>query len=114
MKGDVHDLGKNIVGALVGNSGFELIDLGKDVPSDEIVKAALEKKADIVGLSALMTTTMIEIDDVVKKLREAGSTAKVMVGGAAVTPEYAQEAGADFYAADGVAAVRLAKELMKK
>ena len=114
VKGDVHDLGKNIVGALVGNSGFELIDLGKDVPSDEIVKAALEKKADIVGLSALMTTTMIEIDDVVKKLREAGSTAKVMVGGAAVTPEYAQEAGADFYAADGVAAVRLAKELMKK
>lgn len=112
VKGDVHDLGKNIVGALVGNSGFELIDLGKDVPSDDIVKCAIEKNADIVGLSALMTTTMIEIDDVVRKLKEAGSTAKVMVGGAAVTPEYAKEAGADYYAGDGVAAVRLAKEII--
>ena len=112
VKGDVHDLGKNIVGALIANSGFKLIDLGKDVDSAEIVRAAIENNADIVGLCALMTTTMIQIDKVIADLKSAGSTAKVMVGGAALTQEYADAAGADAYAKDGVAAVKLAKKLL--
>ena len=112
VKGDVHDLGKNITGALLANSGFKLIDLGKDVDSAEIVRAAIENDADIVGLCALMTTTMIQIDKVIADLKAAGSAAKVMVGGAALTQEYADAAGADAYAKDGVAAVKLAKELV--
>lgn len=114
VKGDVHDLGKNIVGALIANSGFKLVDLGKDVDSAEIVRAALEHDADIVGLCALMTTTMIQIDKVIAELHAAGSCAKVMVGGAALTQEYADSAGADAYARDGVEAVRLAKSLIDR
>jgi 5-methyltetrahydrofolate--homocysteine methyltransferase len=114
VKGDVHDLGKNITGALLANSGFKLIDLGKDVDSTDIVRAAIENNADIVGLCALMTTTMVQIDKVIADLKEAGCAAKVMVGGAAVTQEYADSAGADAYAPDGVKAVELAKELVKK
>lgn len=114
VKGDVHDLGKNIVGALIANSGFKLVDLGKDVDSAEIVRAAIEHDADIVGLCALMTTTMIQIDKVIAELKAAGSSAKVMVGGAALTQEYADSAGADAYARDGVEAVRLAKNLVAK
>lgn len=112
VKGDVHDLGKNIVSALLSNSGFDLIDLGKDVDADTIVRTALEKEADIVGLSALMTTTMTQIDKVIKKLREAGSEAKVIVGGAAVTEDYATSAGADAYANNGVSAVKIAKDFV--
>lgn len=112
VKGDVHDLGKNIVGALLSNSGFKLIDLGKDVDSAEIVRAAIESKADIVGLCALMTTTMIQIDKVIADLHEAGCKAKVMVGGAALTQEYADSAGADAYAKDGVQAVQIAKKMV--
>ena len=114
VKGDVHDLGKNIVGALIANSGFKLIDLGKDVDSAEIVRAAVENDADIVGLCALMTTTMIQIDKVVADLHAAGCSAKIMVGGAALTQEYADSAGADAYARDGVEAVRLAKKFIAK
>ena len=114
VKGDVHDLGKNIVGALISNSGFKLVDLGKDVDSEKIVRAAIEHDADIVGLCALMTTTMIQIDKVIENLHAAGSSAKVMVGGAALTQEYADSAGADAYAKDGVEAVRLAKILVTK
>lgn len=114
VKGDVHDLGKNIVGALISNSGFKLVDLGKDVDSEKIVRAAIEHDADIVGLCALMTTTMIQIDKVIADLHAAGSSAKVMVGGAALTQEYADSAGADAYAKDGVEAVRLAKSLLAK
>ena len=112
VKGDVHDLGKNIVGALISNSGFKLVDLGKDVDSEKIVRAALEHDADIVGLCALMTTTMIQIDKVIAELHAAGCKSKVMVGGAALTQEYADSAGADAYARDGVEAVRLAKDLI--
>ena len=114
VKGDVHDLGKNIVGALIANSGFKLIDLGKDVDSEKIVRAAMEHDADIVGLCALMTTTMIQIDKVVADLHAAGCSAKIMVGGAALTQEYADSAGADAYAKDGVEAVRLAKKFVTK
>lgn len=112
VKGDVHDLGKNITGALLANSGFKLIDLGKDVDSTEIVRAAIESNADIVGLCALMTTTMVQIDKVIADLHEAGCQAKVIVGGAALTQEYADAAGADAYAADGVKAVELAKAMV--
>ncbi|MCR5834286.1 MAG: homocysteine S-methyltransferase family protein [Selenomonadaceae bacterium] len=112
VKGDVHDLGKNIVGALLSNSGFNLVDLGKDVDAEKIVRAALEHDADIVGLCALMTTTMVQIDKVIEQLHAAGSSAKVMVGGAALTKDYADSAGADAYAKDGVEAVRLAKEII--
>ena len=114
VKGDVHDLGKNIVGALIANSGFKLIDLGKDVDSEKIVRAAVENDADIVGLCALMTTTMIQIDKVIEDLHAAGCPAKIMVGGAALTQEYADSAGADAYARDGVDAVRLAKKFIAK
>ena len=112
VKGDVHDLGKNIVGALLENSGFNLIDLGKDVPAEAIVAAAKENKAAIVGLCALMTTTMTEIDEVIRQLKEENIPAKVMVGGAALTQEYAQEAGADFYASDGVKALNIANRIV--
>ena len=112
VKGDVHDLGKNITGALLANSGFKLIDLGKDVDADTIVTAAIEHKADIVGLAALMTTTMPQIDKTIEKLKGENCPAKVMVGGAAVTQEYADSAGADCYAANGVKAVKLAKEIV--
>lgn len=114
VKGDVHDLGKNIVGALLENSGFKLIDLGKDVPAEKIVEAARDHKAAIVGLCALMTTTMTEIDDVILQLKEAHIPAKVMVGGAALTQEYADEAGADYYASDGVVALNIANEIVGK
>ena len=114
VKGDVHDLGKNITGALLANSGFELIDLGKDVDKADIVKAAMERDADIVGLCALMTTTMTQIDGTIAALREAGLKARVMVGGAALTQEYADAAGADAYARDAVAAVKLAKAMLGK
>ena len=112
VKGDVHDLGKNITGALLANSGFKLIDLGKDVDSKTIVDAAIQYDADIVGLCALMTTTMVQIDKVIEELHNSGSRAKVMVGGAALTQEYADKAGADAYAKDGVAAVEIAKRFV--
>ena len=96
------------------NSGFQLIDLGKDVDAETIVRSAIENEADIVGLCALMTTTMVQIDEVIRQLHEAGSSAQVMVGGAALTQEYADAAGADAYAADGVTAVQLAKKMVRK
>ncbi|MCR5177135.1 MAG: homocysteine S-methyltransferase family protein [Anaerovibrio sp.] len=114
VKGDIHDLGKNIVGALLENSGFKLIDLGKDVPAEEIVAAAIKNDADIVGLCALMTTTMTEIDEVIRQLNKAGSPSKTMVGGAALTQDYADEAGADYYAKDAVIALNIANEIIKK
>ena len=112
VKGDVHDLGKNITGALLANSGFKVIDLGKDVEADTIVETAIQQDADVVGLAALMTTTMPQIDKVIDKLQAAGARAKVMIGGAAVTQDYADSCGADAYAADGVKAVKLAKQIV--
>lgn len=114
VKGDIHDLGKNIVAALMENNGFNIIDLGKDIDAETIVKAALEHNADIVGLCALMTTTLPQIDHAIAALKTAGSTASVIVGGAVLTEEYALKAGADAYASDGVAAVNKAKEIMSK
>ena len=112
VKGDIHDLGKNIVAALLENSGFTVIDLGKDVSSEDIVEAAALHKADIVGLCALMTTTMTQIDLTITALKAAGNKAKVLVGGAVLTSEYAVQAGADAYAQNGVEAVQIAKKLL--
>lgn len=114
VKGDIHDLGKNIVAALLENSGFSVIDLGKDVDADTIVEAARTHHADLVGLCALMTTTVTEIDRTIDALASANIPAQTIIGGAVVTEEYAQSAGATAYAEDGVAAVRLAKKLLGK
>ncbi|MDY5364081.1 cobalamin-dependent protein, partial [Mitsuokella jalaludinii] len=97
---------------LLANSGFKVIDLGKDVEADTIVETAIQQDADVVGLAALMTTTMPQIDKVIDKLQAAGARAKVMIGGAAVTQDYADSCGADAYAADGVKAVKLAKQIV--
>ncbi len=114
VKGDIHDLGKNIVAALLENSGFRIIDLGKDVSTETIVEAALAHNADIVGLCALMTTTITQIDQTIAALKAAGSTTKTLIGGAVVTEEYALTAGADAYAENGVEAVTIAKKLLHK
>ncbi|MDF2501584.1 MAG: metH 12, partial [Anaerosporomusa subterranea] len=110
VKGDIHDLGKNIVAALMENNGFQVIDLGKDVSSEKVVAAALEHKADIVGLCALMTTTLPQIDITIQELRKAGCQMAVIAGGAVLTEEYAKSAGAS-YASDAVAAVAICKKI---
>ncbi|MCA1987435.1 MAG: dihydropteroate synthase, partial [Desulfovibrio sp.] len=111
VEGDIHDIGKNIVALMLGNHGFEVYDLGKDVPAEVIVSAAKERGASIIGLSALMTTTMVRMEDTIKLLQQEALPAKVIVGGAVVSQEYADRIGAHGYAQDAVAAVRLAKEL---
>ena len=113
VEGDIHDIGKNIVGLLLANHGFEIFDLGKDVPAADIVKAAMENDVAIVGLSALMTTTMPRMEETILLLKKEKCTCHVMVGGAVVTPEYAKSIGAN-YSADAVEAVRVATELLKK
>ncbi len=112
VEGDIHDIGKNIVCLLLRNHGFDVLDLGKDVPAAAIVEAARCHGARLIGLSALMTTTMVRMEDVVKLVRESGLQAKVMIGGAVVSQRYADAIGADGYARDAVAAVRLAKQLV--
>jgi 5-methyltetrahydrofolate--homocysteine methyltransferase len=112
VKGDVHDIGKNIVALFLKNYGFQVYDLGKNVSAEMIVDKTLELKADIVGLSALMTTTMVEMSNVIEKLKKTGSNASVIVGGAVVTKRYAAEIGAEAYAKDGFTAVEAVKALI--
>ena len=114
VKGDIHDLGKNIVAALMENNGFKVIDLGKDVSIDCIVDAVRIHRPDILGLCALMTTTITQIDAVIDELQAAGLKTHTMVGGAVLTSEYAAQAGADSYASDGVTAVNIAKKIVGK
>ncbi|MGE5553791.1 MAG: homocysteine S-methyltransferase family protein [Betaproteobacteria bacterium] len=111
VEGDIHDIGKNIVAVMLENHGFRVVDLGRDVPAARVVEAARKEQAEVVGLSALMTTTMAGMGKVIEALRQAGVPAKVMVGGAVVTEDFARQIGADGYGRDAVAAVRLAKEL---
>jgi 5-methyltetrahydrofolate--homocysteine methyltransferase len=111
VKGDIHDIGKNIVALLLRNYGFSVIDLGKDVPADRIIQAAIAHNADIIALSALMTTTMTEMPKVAALASEAGLNAKVMVGGAVLDKEYAASFNA-FYSRDAYAAVKLAESLV--
>ena len=110
VEGDIHDIGKNIVNLMLGNHGFEVVDLGKDVKAEHIVEEAAERGAALIGLSALMTTTMVRMKETVDLLRERGLKQKVMVGGAVVTESFARSIGAH-YAADAVEAVRVAQRL---
>ena len=113
VEGDIHDIGKNIVILMMRNHGFEVVDLGKDVAADIIVRTAEEKNAVLIGLSALMTTTMVKMEETIKLVRERNLKTKVMIGGAVVTESYAQNIGADGYAADAVDAVRQAKKMLQ-
>lgn len=112
VKGDIHDIGKNIVKVLLENYGYTVIDLGKDVPCEEVVRAALEHRVKLVGLSALMTTTLKSMEETIRLLRESGSECKVVVGGAVLTPEYAEKIGADFYAKDAKETCDIAKRIV--
>lgn len=106
VAGDIHDLGKNIVKVIFSNYGYEVIDLGSNVETEKIVSTALEEKVDFVGLSALMTTTMEEMRNVIKELNERGYQGRVIIGGAVTSSEFAEEIGADFYARDAMDGVR--------
>lgn len=112
VEGDIHDIGKNIVILMLSNHGFEVIDLGKDVPADKIVEAAEQNKASLIGLSALMTTTMVRMEETIDLIKEKELPIKVMVGGAVVTQDFADSIGASGYAEDAVSSVRLAKQLL--
>ncbi|MDE6701156.1 MAG: cobalamin-dependent protein, partial [Acetatifactor sp.] len=111
VEGDIHDIGKNLVALMLKNYGFRVIDLGKDVPAEQILAAARENNAQIIALSALMTTTMQRMREVIADARAANLPAKVMIGGAVITQEYADEIGADGYSKDAADAVKLAKRL---
>ncbi len=114
VKGDIHDIGKNIVKTLLENYGFDMIDLGKDVAPELILKTVQENQVKLVGLSALMTTTVVYMEETIKLLREENAGCKVMVGGAVLTQEYADMIGADFYSKDAMGSVRYANELYDK
>lgn len=114
VEGDIHDIGKNLVALMLKNYGFRVIDLGKDVPKEEIIRVARENNAQIIALSALMTTTMQRMREVIAYAKQEGIAAKVMVGGAVITQDYADEIGADGYSRDAAEAVRLAKRLTEK
>lgn len=114
VKGDMHNLGKNLVGVMLKGAGFEVIDIGIDVPSEKFVEAAASEKAQLVGMSALLTTTMPYMRTVIEALQKAGlkGQVKTIIGGACVTQQYADEIGADGYAENAGAAVDKAKELL--
>lgn len=111
VKGDIHDIGKNIVKVLLENYGFEVIDLGKDVPPESVLEAAVKHEVKLVGLSALMTTTLGAMADTVELLHQNNVPCKIVVGGAVLTPEYAEKIGADFYAKDAKETVDIAKRV---
>ena len=111
VKGDVHDIGKNIVKLLLANYGFSVVDLGKDVPSEAVADAVLAHEANLVCLSALMTTTVPAMAQTVSLVHEKAPFCRVMVGGAVLTAEAAKEMGADVYAKDALEAVRYAERL---
>ena len=113
VKGDIHDIGKNIVKLLLENYGFDVIDLGKDVPPQQIVETVIETNAQLVGLSALMTTTVPAMEETIKLLNEKAPWCKVVVGGAVLTQEYADKISADKYAKDAMETVRYAEEILK-
>lgn len=114
VEGDIHDIGKNLVALMLKNYGFRVIDLGKDVPKEKIIQAAIENHAQIIALSALMTTTMQRMREVVIYAHEQNVQAKIMIGGAVITKEYADEIGADGYSGDAAEAVKVAKRLIKE
>ncbi len=115
VRGDIHDIGKNIVAILLKGSGYEVTDLGIDIPTEKIVAYVRENKPDYLGLSALLTTTMLAMGDIIEGLKAAGlrDKIKILVGGAAVSDEYAHEIGADAYCVDGFDAVRVLNTFQK-
>ena len=112
VKGDIHDIGKNIVKTILANYGYQVIDLGRDVPPETVVETAIRENVSLIGLSALMTTTLPAMAETVTQLRASGHECKIMVGGAVLTPEYATEIGADYYARDAKASADIAKEVL--
>ena len=118
VKGDIHDIGKNICRALLENYGFKVIDLGRDVPPETVAKTALRENARLVGLSALMTTTVASMEETIKLLREEtaklGRDVKIIAGGAVLTADYAAKIGADYFGKDAMATVAVAKEVFGK
>ena len=113
VKGDIHDIGKNIVKVILENYGYDIIDLGKNVEPEEILKMCIEKDVKLLGLSALMTTTLKSMEETIKRVKEKDLKTKIFVGGAVLTKEYAKEIGADFYAKDANRAVEIAKQIFK-
>ena len=113
VEGDIHDIGKNLVALMLKNHGFHVIDLGKDVPQAKILETAKEHHAEFIALSAMMTTTMQRMREIVAAAKQEGITAKIIIGGAVITQEYADEIGADGYSKDAADAVKLAKSLME-
>ena len=111
VKGDIHDIGKNIVRLLLENYGFDVYDLGKDVTPETIVEKTVALHAPIVGLSALMTTTVPAMEETIRMLRDRAPWCRIIVGGAVLNPEYAAAIGADFYAKDAMETVRYAEEI---
>lgn len=112
VQGDIHDIGKNLVVLMLKNYGYRVLDLGKDVPKEEIIDTAIRENAAVIGLSALMTTTMTEMKRVVEYAKEQGCRAKIIIGGAVITDSYAEEIGADGYSEDAAAAVKLVARLL--
>ena len=114
VEGDIHDIGKNLVALMLKNYGYRVIDLGKNVPKEEIIETAMEENAKIIALSALMTTTMMEMKEVIFYKEEMGCEAKVIIGGAVITESFAEEIGADGYSKDAADAVKLVERLLKE
>jgi 5-methyltetrahydrofolate--homocysteine methyltransferase len=112
VKGDLHDIGKNLVAMMIKGAGYKILDLGADVAAEKFVSAAKEHKADIVALSALLTTTMIQMKSVIQALQDAGLSVPVIVGGAPLTQDYADEIGARGYAPDAASAVDVVHQLL--
>lgn len=112
VQGDIHDIGKNIVRVILENYGYQVIDLGRDVPVSAVVQTAKETGAPLVGLSALMTTTLKSMEETIAALRQAGCPCKIMVGGAVLTPDYALQIGADYYAKDAKQSADIAKQVI--
>ncbi len=112
VKGDQHDIGKNLVAMMIEGAGFDVVDLGVDVDSEKFVRAAVEKKAQMIAMSSLLTTTMPAMETTVKAIKEAGISAKTIIGGAPVTQAFADQIGADGFSADAPGAVKLVKQLV--
>lgn len=110
--GDIHDIGKNIVKVILANYGYQITDLGRDVPAEKIVQTAIEQDIKLIGLSALMTTTVASMQQTIEALRQSGWNGQIFVGGAVLTPEYAAAIGADFYAKDAMQSVEIAKRVL--
>lgn len=114
VEGDIHDIGKNLVVLMLKNYGYNVIDLGKDVPASLIVETALKEHAKVIGLSALMTTTMMRMKDVVELAKEMGCDSKIVIGGAAINESFADEIGADGYSKDAADCVKLVDRLLEE